>query len=69
MESKLDDIDTVDGYKYFTLNWKSIARYRSGGIALLVNNDISDNIEVLEFQTKLMLLFTEHKMNKKFFVG
>ena len=40
-ESRLDDLDkiTVPGYKIFMHNRKKIARYRSGGIALLIKGE------------------------------
>ena len=49
-ESKLDDVDRVqiNGYSVFTNNRQRITRYRSGGIALIIRNDILTNIEILK---------------------
>ena len=58
-ESRLDDVDKiiVPGYKIFTHNRKQIARYRSGGIALLVKEEYSPFIHVLKKESKLVFWF------------
>ena len=58
-ESRLDDVDqiTVPGYKIFMHNRKQIARYRSGGIALLVKDEFVPFIHVHKSQNKLVLWF------------
>ena len=45
-ESKLDDIDeiTLENYKIIMNNRKHISRYRSGGIALLIQETIAPYI-------------------------
>ena len=55
-ESKLDDVDRVqiNGYSVFTNNRQRITRYRSGGIALIIRNDILTNIEILKNESKLI---------------
>lgn len=58
-ETKLDDIDSVDvqGFEIFTSNRHNMARNRSGGIALLVKSELAKQIEILESDSKLILMF------------
>lgn len=62
-ESKLDDIDSVsiNGYTIFHKNRKSCSRYRSGGITLLVRNELSSHITILRNDSKLTLWFSVSK--------
>ena len=59
-ESKLDDIDSVniDGYEVYSLNRKSLSRYRSGGITLIYRNALIPHIKLLSSASKLILWFT-----------
>ena len=58
-ESRLDDIDriTFPGYKTFMHNRKPIARYRSGGIALLIKEEYEPFIHVRKAESKLVFWF------------
>ena len=62
-ETKLDDIDSVSisGYELFTKNRKQISRYRSGGIALFVRNELSSYIHIMKNESKLVLWFSISK--------
>lgn len=60
-ECKTDDADEllIPGYKLILNNRQHLARYRSGGIALLVKNIISDFIRIDSSpQSKLIQWFT-----------
>ena len=56
-ESKLDDVDIVSiaGYQIFTNNRRAISRYRSGGITLIVKNELSPYIRMKKTDSKLIL--------------
>ena len=56
-ESKLDDVDyiCVPGYKIYHNNRKAVSRYRSGGITLLVKDELSPFVTVLKNESKLAL--------------
>ena len=58
-ESKLDDVDkiSIEGYQIFTHNRKKISNHRSGGIALIVKEELADKIKILESSSKLILWF------------
>ena len=62
-ESKLDDVDSIaiNGYSIYTKNRKIVARYRSGGIALIVKNELIPFIHVLKTESKLILWFSISK--------
>ena len=62
-ESKLDDVDNVQiqGFQVFSNNRTSVSRYRSGGITLLIKNEISPFITVHKFESKLILWLTISK--------
>ena len=62
-ESKLDDVDTVSiaGYQIFTNNRRAISRYRSGGITLIVKNELSPYIRMKKTDSKLILWFSISK--------
>ena len=59
-ESKLDDVDNVQiqGFQVFSNIRTSVSRYRSGGITLLIKNEISPFITVHKFESKLILWLT-----------
>lgn len=59
-ESKLDDVDLIkiDGYEVFLHNRKTISRYRSGGIALIVKTELCPFIKILKPDSKLTFWFT-----------
>lgn len=59
-ESKLDDVDKINipGYQVYSNNRKAVSRYRSGGITLLVKNDLSPFITVHKFESQLILWFS-----------
>ena len=62
-ESKLDDVDNlnVQGYQVFSNHRTAISRYRSGGITLMVKNELSPFITVCKFESKLILWFSVSK--------
>ena len=62
-ESKLDDVDnvTIPGYIVFSNNRASISRYRSGGITLLVKNELSSYITIQKVESKLITWFSVSK--------
>ena len=62
-ESKLDDVDSIaiNGYSIYTKNRKIVARYRSGGIVLIVKNELIPFIHVLKTESKLILWFSISK--------
>ena len=62
-ESKLDDVDiiSITNYKIFTNNRKQISRHRSGGIALLVHENVLPYVRVLNHTSKLILWFSISK--------
>ena len=62
-ESKLDDLDiiSINNYHVFTNNRKQISRHRSGGIALLVRENILPHVRVLINNSKLILWFSISK--------
>ncbi|MEW8547931.1 MAG: hypothetical protein AB2693_30870, partial [Candidatus Thiodiazotropha sp.] len=73
-ETKLDDVDYVeiDGFKIFSQNRKSYSRHRSGGITLLIKDEISHHVKVLKSDSKLALWFTVSKelmLNKEDLYG
>ena len=55
-ESKLDDVDRVNipGYQVFANNRARISRYRSGGIAILVKNELYPFITIQKIESKLI---------------
>lgn len=64
-ETKTDDTDTyldIPGYKIFYHNRQCISRYRSGGIALIVKENLLPYIKVDQSKSsKLILFFTISK--------
>ncbi|MEW8546895.1 MAG: reverse transcriptase family protein [Candidatus Thiodiazotropha sp.] len=62
-ESKLDDVDkvTINGYQVFSHNRKALSRYRSGGITLLVKNNIAPFVHIHKFESQLILWFSISK--------
>ena len=62
-ESKLDDVDSIaiNSYSIYTKNHKIVVRYRSGGIALIVKNELIPFIRVLKTESKLILWFSVSK--------
>ena len=62
-ESKLDDVDSVSipGYKIFSNNRARISRYRSGGIAVLVKNELLPFITIQKIKSKLISWFSVSK--------
>lgn len=59
-ETKLDDIDSVNisGYKIFCNNRQKISRYRSGGTALLVKENIAPYVKIGKAKSKLIQWFS-----------
>ena len=60
-ESKTDDVDnvSVQGFRLVLNNRKTLSRYRSGGIALMVKENIYDYIKIDSLQcSKLIQWFT-----------
>lgn len=59
-ETKLDDIDSVNisGYKIFCNNRQKISRYRSGGTALLVKENIAPYVKIGKAKSKLIQRFS-----------
>ena len=55
-ETKLDDADLicVEGYQVHNNNRKSLARHRSGGITILIKNNLVPNVKVLKNDSKLV---------------
>ena len=51
----------VQGYQVFSNNRTAISRYRSGGITLMVKNELSPFITVCKFESKLILWFSVSK--------
>lgn len=62
-ETKMDDLDTVhiEGYKVFVKNRKSVLRRKSGGIALLVKQELCQFIKLIETESKLIQWFVLSK--------
>ena len=62
-ETKLDDIDCIQlpGYEIICKNRKKMSRYRSGGIAVLVNSKFSPFIKFHENKSSLVQWFTISK--------
>ena len=65
-ETKLDDIDCIHciqlpGYEIICKNRKKMTRYRSGGIAVLVNSKFSPFIKFHENKSSLVQWFTNSK--------
>ena len=58
-ESKLDDIDIVDikGFQMYSKNRTAVSRYRSGGITLLIKENLVPFVTVLKNDSKLVLWF------------
>ena len=59
-ETKTDDADSyieIPGYKIFFHNRNSLSRYRSGGIILLVKNEISPYVRVDQSKKSKLILF------------
>ena len=58
-ETKLDDADTPDikGYKLFCNNRQRLSRYRSGGTALLIREELLPHIKVHKPTSKLIQWF------------
>ena len=68
-ETKLDDTDTfieLPGYKVFCHNRECISRYRSGGIALCVKDELLPYVKIDQTKnSKLILFFTiSHEIYK-----
>ena len=60
-ESKTDDTDVIEipGYSIFPHNRARISRFKSGGITLIVKNEITPFIKVDKVRnSKFILLFT-----------
>lgn len=59
-ESKLDDLDTISipGYRNFSENRTSVSRYRSGGITVLVKDEIWPYVQIMKSESKLILWFS-----------
>lgn len=59
-ETKLDDADMVDvkGYKLFCNNRQRLSRYRSGGTALLIREELLPHIKVHKPISKLIQWFS-----------
>lgn len=74
-ESRLDDVDhiIVPGYKLFMHNRKQIARYQSGGIALLAKEEYIPFIHVPKKENKFVFWFKISKrilhINKNLICG
>ena len=59
-ETKTDDADSyieIPGYKIFFHNRNSMSRYRSGGIIILVKNEISPFVRVDQSKKSKLILF------------
>lgn len=58
-ETKLDDADSicVKGYQVHDNNRKSLTRHRSGGISILIKNDLAPYVKVLKNNSKLVSWF------------
>lgn len=64
-ETKLDDVDdvSISGYKMFCNNREKISRYRSGGIAILVKENLAPFVKINKCKSKLILWFSiSHKI-------
>jgi hypothetical protein len=66
-ESKLDDVDNIhiDGYTIYMHNREHISRYRSGGITLIVKDNLKSAVTVLENSNTLTLWFKLKILNPK----